>query len=247
MPVSTPSSPAPHRAPRPATFASPPARQGRRVWIGAGLLLAGLLIVVVSGNVPWVEVYSNLGGEVSDVTYSVWDLHVSPLFPFFVWWPLPIIAWAAVRALGGWPRIRRGALLGVLALGVLSTFGFSLIAVLSVFHFPFGGQLISTTAPGSGLWICLVGYAVLALGTLLLGRVHRVPTGRASVTTRSTGETSIAEMDAPTILSGTSIAQMDAPTIPSPPRSPSMFVSTVSSPSRDVTGGAEGGQHVDRG
>ena len=142
--------------------------------------MVGLALVVISSFLLWFEVYRNeIGGLVTDVTYTAWDLPVRLfatdlpallLFPLVVWWPLPLVAWAGIRALRGQRRLGRGPLVWACILGALGAFTYLLAGNLNLVPLFTSRMVTITVTIHEGYWLCLAGYGVLVLGTLILGR-----------------------------------------------------------------------------
>ncbi len=155
-------------APEPAAPAFPPAGGRWRARVGVPIVLAGLLLVVASAFLPWVEVHRQFGNISNHDTYSPWDLPNRACFPLCVGVPLPFVLWVALRARGGRGRMGPGALVALCGLGALGAWLFAV--ALSVDHISFLGHASTRDTPLVGWWCCLVGFGVLALGSLVLGR-----------------------------------------------------------------------------
>jgi len=138
-------------------------------------LLAGLLLVVASAFLPWVEVYKQIGESWTDITYFPWDLPIRTLFPLCVWFPLPVVLWAALRSRAGRGRIGLRALVALCGLGALGAGIFAVQGTLSVDPISFFGHVYTRDTLLVGWWCSLVGFGVLALGTLVLGRAPARP------------------------------------------------------------------------
>jgi hypothetical protein len=162
--------------PEPAAPAFPPAGGRWRARVGVPIVLAGLLLVVASAFLPWVEVYRRFGDSSTDVTYHPWDLPIRALLPPVCRGP------PAIRPVGGPARARRaaadggpGALVALCGLGALCAYLFAGAGTQSVDPkcFCFGHSLANIYTRDTilvGCWCCLVGFGVLALGALVLGR-----------------------------------------------------------------------------
>jgi hypothetical protein len=155
-------------APEPAAPAFAPAGRRWRARVGMPIVLAGLLLVVASAFLPWVEVHRQFGNLSNDDTYRPWDLPIRAYFPLCVGVPLPFVLWAALRARAGRRRMGSGALVALCGLGALGAWLFTVAGTLSTFSFL--GHASVRTTDLVGWWCCLVGFGVLALGSLILGR-----------------------------------------------------------------------------
>ncbi len=162
-------------APELATSAFPRAGGRWRTQVGVPVMFAGLILVVASAFLPWVEVYKQIGESWTDVTYFPWDLPIRALFPLYVWFPLPFVVRAALRARAGRPRIGLRALLALCALGALGAGIFAVQGTLNVDPIDFFGHAYSRDTILVGCLCSLVGFGVLVLGTLVLGRAPARP------------------------------------------------------------------------
>lgn len=164
------------------------------------LLILGVLLVIASAFLPWLNItiyrfHGTPQQSVLSTTYSVWALRYSVLVPFCGWLPLALVIATLLKRGRGRPHVGRLGLVGVCLLGVVAVvFGVGLSEVsLTIGGIGYHGS--STTATLlAGWWVYLTGYAVLIVGSLLLGRA---PASQAATRTASPGGNSQATLFVP--------------------------------------------------
>jgi len=137
------------------------------------LVTVGVLLIVASAFLPWIEIsiHRTFPPSTTNTTYALWQLPIWELFPLLVWFPFPAIVRTLLHHQAGKRHLGRLALVLLCLGGGVGTCVFVLLGGFSVAPFFLFVRGVSTfMTPLLGGWICIAGYGVLLVGTLLLGQ-----------------------------------------------------------------------------
>ena len=185
--MTPPSSPVPSSGSPPP----PPSATPRRSWrtrASRFLWSGGLVLIVASAFLPWIEVSIQrtlpLPAYSTDTVYRLWDVAGwYEVFPVCVGVPLLVIVWSLLNHRAGRPNFGRVGLVVLCLAGVGGTFLVLLLAAVQYgLHgggMGFGRTIMSVDETVLlGFWTCVAGYGLLIVGALLFGYPLRIPRRR---------------------------------------------------------------------